>query len=494
MRQSIKFLLGDEPRELGSFDPTMTVLDYLRLEEHRTGTKEGCAEGDCGACTIVVGSLEGDIIRYQAVNSCIQFLPTLDSRQLISVEDLPDPSGSLHPVQTAMVNENASQCGFCTPGFVMSLFALYREGAAAGEAPDIERINDTLAGNLCRCTGYGPIIEAARSMYGLADGPDHFERNSEATMVALQALQDDDTIHLTGPDGRQSFAPTTSDALAEILVVHPEATIIAGATDVGLWVTKAQRRLDPVIFLDRLGEMQQINESATTIEIGAAVTYTDAEQTIADHYPDFGEVIRRLGSPPVRNVGTIGGNIANGSPIGDSMPPLIAAGATLNLRRGGERRELPLEDFFIDYNKQDLKSGEFVETITLPKPAAGNRLCCYKISKRFDQDISAVLAAFNLSIRNGKVESVRLAFGGMAAVPKRAAAAEGALIGQAWTRPTVESAMTALEEDFTPIDDLRASAGYRMTVARNLLMKAFLETTEASAATRIIAPREAAHA
>ncbi len=494
MRHSIKFLLGDQPRELSSFDPTMTVLDYLRIEERRTGTKEGCAEGDCGACTIVVGSLEGEKIRYQAVNSCLQFLPTLDGRQLISVEDLPDSSGALHPVQTAMIRENASQCGFCTPGFVMSLFALYREGAAAGDPPELETINDVLAGNLCRCTGYGPIIEAARTMYEPAAGPDHFERNSAATVAALRALQDSQTIHLTGPDGAQSFAPTTTDALAEILAEHPGATLVAGATDVGLWVTKAQRRLDPVIFLDRLGEMKQIHETATTIEIGAAVTYTDAERMMADHYPDFGEIIRRLGSPPVRNVGTIGGNIANGSPIGDSMPPLIAAGATLVLRRGGERRQLPLEDFFIDYNKQDLKSGEFVETITLPKPAPGSRLFCYKISKRFDQDISAILGAFNLTIRDGKVASVRIAYGGMAATPRRASGAEAALQGKAWTRKTVDRAVVALASDFRPLDDLRASAAYRMQVAGNLLVKAYLEAQGAGVETRIIPYREAAHA
>ena len=495
MRQSIKFLLGHEPRELSALDPTMTVLDYLRIEERRTGTKEGCAEGDCGACTIVVGSLEGDKIRYRAVNSCIQFLPTVDGCQLISVEDLRDPSsGGLHPVQAAMVRENASQCGFCTPGFVMSLFALYREGAASGEAPEIQAINDCLAGNLCRCTGYGPIIEAARSMHEPAAGPDHFERNSAATVAALRALRDDETIHLTGPDGRQSFAPTTSDALAGILLEHPEATLVAGASDVGLWVTKAQRRLDPVIFLDRLAEMKQINETATAIEIGAAVTYSDAERVIGDHYPDFGEIIRRLGSPPVRNVGTIGGNIANGSPIGDSLPPLIAAGATLVLRRGGERRRLALEDFFIDYGQQDLKSGEFIETIILPKPGPGSRLYCYKISKRFDQDISAVLAAFSLTIRDGKAASVRLAYGGMAATPRRAGAAEAALEGQDWSRENVDRAVAALQRDFRPIDDLRASAAYRLQVAGNLLVKAYLEAQGDGAETRIIPCREAANA
>ena len=494
MRQSIKFLLGDEPRELSAFDPTMTVLDYLRIEEQRTGTKEGCAEGDCGACTIVVGSLEGEKIRYQAVNSCLQFLPTLDGRQLITVEDLREPSGALHPVQIAMVRENASQCGFCTPGFVMSLFALYREGAAAGTAPELETSNDVLAGNLCRCTGYGPIIEAARSMYEPAAGPDHFERNSAATVAALRALQNDETIHLTGPDGAQSFAPTTTDDLAEILAEHPAATLVAGATDVGLWVTKAQRRLDPVIFLDRLAEMKQIHETATTIEIGAAVTYTDAKRMIGDYYPDFGEIIRRLGSPPVRNVGTIGGNIANGSPIGDSMPPLLAAGATLVLCRGDERRRLPLEDFFIDYGQQDLKSGEFVETVVLPKPGPGSRLYCYKISKRFDQDISAILGAFSLTIRDGKVASVRIAYGGMAATPRRASGAEAVLQGQDWSREIVDRAVAALASDFTPIDDLRASAGYRMQVAGNLLVKAYLEAQGDGAETRIIPYREAANA
>ena len=491
MRNSIKFLLGDQPRELEGVDPTLTVLDYLRQTERRAGTKEGCAEGDCGACTVVVGTPVDERIQYRAVNACIMLAVSLDGCQLLTVEDLAIADGTLHPVQQAMVTSHGSQCGFCTPGFVMSLFALYHESE---EAPEVEEVNDALAGNLCRCTGYGPIITAARTMHDLADGPDRFAQKAEATLKALRDRSDEETIHIQGPDGRALYAPATVDALADLLAEHPDATLVAGATDVGLWITKDFRKLDPVIHMGRIAALSGIRDTDAGLEIGALTTYSDAADAIAALYPDFGEVIRRTGSVPVRNAGTIGGNIANGSPIGDTLPPLIAAGATLILRRGKTRRSLALEKFFIEYGKQDLRPGEFVEAVILPKPAPGTHLYCYKISKRFDQDISAVLGAFSLKIKDGKVDVVRIAYGGMAATPRRAAAAEAALIGKDWTRETVEQAAAALEKDFAPIDDMRASAAYRMKVAGNLLMKAYLESQGDGAETRIILSREPADA
>jgi xanthine dehydrogenase small subunit len=488
MHDRVRFLLGHELIELDRVDPTQTVLDWLRLERRRTGTKEGCNEGDCGACTVVVAQPNGDRLDYRAVNACIQFVATLDGCQLLTVEDLKGPEGSLHPVQQAMVDCHGSQCGFCTPGFVMSMFALTR---TANSLPGEEAIDDALAGNLCRCTGYAPIVRAVQQAFAAAPRNDAIEAAAESTLARLQALRDDATL-VVGDGGRRFIAPATVDALAEVLLAEPEATIVAGCTDVGLWVTKQMRRLDPVVYLGRVKELQRIEETAGGVVIGAGVSHSDAMTVLAPLYPDLGEMWRRFASVQIRNAGTVGGNIANGSPIGDANPSLIAAGATLQLRRGSEFRSLPLEEFFIAYGKQDRRPGEFVQSITVPRPAAGSRYRAYKISKRFDQDISAVMAAFQLRLDGDRVAEARLAFGGMAATPKRAAHAEAAIVGRPWTEATVEAGMAALSQDFQPISDMRASAGYRLAVARNLLRRLHLETT-GTAATRIVGERSLAH-
>jgi xanthine dehydrogenase small subunit len=488
MHDRVRFLLGHELIELDRVDPTQTVLDWLRLERRRTGTKEGCNEGDCGACTVVVAQPNGDRLDYRAVNACIQFVATLDGCQLLTVEDLKGPEGSLHPVQQAMVDCHGSQCGFCTPGFVMSMFALTR---TANSLPGEEAIDDALAGNLCRCTGYAPIVRAVQQAFAAAPRNDAIEAAAESTLARLQALRDDATL-VVGDGGRRFIAPATVDALAEVLLAKPEATIVAGCTDVGLWVTKQMRRLDPVVYLGRVKELQRIEETAGGVVIGAGVSHSDAMTVLAPLYPDLGEMWRRFASVQIRNAGTVGGNIANGSPIGDANPSLIAAGATLQLRRGSEFRSLPLEEFFIAYGKQDRRPGEFVQSITVPRPAAGSRYRAYKISKRFDQDISAVMAAFQLRLDGDRVAEARLAFGGMAATPKRAAHAEAAIVGRPWTEATVEAGMAAFSQDFQPISDMRASAGYRLAVARNLLRRLHLETT-GTAATRIVGERSLAH-
>jgi xanthine dehydrogenase small subunit len=488
MHDRVRFLLGHELIELDRVDPTQTVLDWLRLERRRTGTKEGCNEGDCGACTVVVAQPNGDRLDYRAVNACIQFVATLDGCQLLTVEDLKGPEGSLHPVQQAMVDCHGSQCGFCTPGFVMSMFALTR---TANSLPGEEAIDDALAGNLCRCTGYAPIVRAVQQAFAAAPRNDAIEAAAESTLARLQALRDDATL-VVGDGGRRFIAPATVDALAEVLLAKPEATIVAGCTDVGLWVTKQMRRLDPVVYLGRVKELQRIEETAGGVVIGAGVSHSDAMTVLAPLYPDLGEMWRRFASVQIRNAGTVGGNIANGSPIGDANPSLIAAGATLQLRRGSDFRSLPLEEFFIAYGKQDRRPGEFVQSITVPRPAAGSRYRAYKISKRFDQDISAVMAAFQLRLDGDRVAEARLAFGGMAATPKRAAHAEAAIVGRPWTEAAVEAGMAALGQDFQPISDMRASAGYRLAVARNLLRRLHLETT-GTAATRIVGERSLAH-
>lgn len=484
----VRFLLGDERRDLSGIDPNTTVLNYLRRIERRVGTKEGCGEGDCGACTVVLGEVEGDRLRYRAVNACIQFVGALDGKQLLTVEDLAAPDGTLHPCQQALVECHGSQCGFCTPGFVMSLFALYQEPGTPGR----NRIDDSLAGNLCRCTGYGPIAAAAKAMKADGGQTDRFARQAPRTIAALRQL-DDGAMACIEHDGRRYFAPRSLDSLARLLMEHPGATMLAGGTDVGLWVTKQLRQLEPIIAIGEVAALRTVTVNDRWIEIGAAVTYAEAMATLEAHHPDMADMMRRLGSEQIRNAGTIGGNIANGSPIGDSPPPLIALGSRLVLRRGERYRELALEDFFLDYGKQDRQPGEFVVAVRVPAGDPKRILRCYKISKRFDQDITASLGAFALRLAGKEVEDIRICFGGMAPVPKRARQAEAALKGKEWNRDNVESACWVMSEDYTPITDMRASARYRLRVAQNLLRKFFIETTELSAKTRIVKERRAAH-
>lgn len=476
MRDTVRFRLDGVLHEVRNPDPTLTVLRWLRTQLGRTGTKEGCAEGDCGACTVVLGEETDGAAAWRAVNACILFLPMLDGKTLFTVESLSAPGAPLHPVQQAMVDANGSQCGFCTPGFVMSLYAHYRNRSAT----DAPAIRDALAGNLCRCTGYGPIVEAARRMNELP----HVAPESHAEVVSAESLALDHRDAHTGA-AKRFFAPRTSAELATLLQRHPDATLLAGATDVGLWVTKKLQVLPTVISVLSVAELNRMTQTPEALEIGAAVTYSRAYEALARLHPDFGELLRRLGSVQVRNAGTIGGNIANGSPIGDSPPPLIALGTTLVLRRGDKQRQMPLEDFFLSYGKQDRAPGEFVEKIVVPKLAPDASFRVYKISKRFDQDISALCGAIHIRRDGETVREARICFGGMAATPSRARAAEAALAGKAWSEPAIRGAMQALESDYQPIGDMRASAGYRMAAAKNLLFKAWLEICGAGA-TRVL--------
>ncbi|MYF88538.1 MAG: xanthine dehydrogenase small subunit [Boseongicola sp. SB0676_bin_33] len=448
--REIVFLLNGERVELHGVPATRTLLDWLREDRGLIGTKEGCNEGDCGACTVMVSDGNGT----RTLNACILFLPQLHGKAVRTVEGVSGPDGSLHPVQKAMVRHHGSQCGFCTPGFIVSMACAHGNGR--------HDFDVQLAGNLCRCTGYAPIVRAAEDAAS-EPVPDWIDDDS-----ALAAA-----VATGSESGASGMAPESADELATLYAADPDAVLVAGATDVGLAVTKALQEPDGLLFLGNVQDLKFIDVGPKAVRIGAMATFAEVGDMIGDLHPGLGELIRRFGSVQVRNAATIGGNIANGSPVGDFPPALIALGATLHLRRGNDRRDLPLEDFFLDYGVQDRGSGEFVEAVSFPRQA--DRLRCYKLSKRFDQDISAVCGCFNIRIQAGRVEKARIAFGGMAGIPKRARHVEDALAGQEWSETTIEAARGAWDQDFTPLTDMRASATYRLDAARNMLMRAFLD-------------------
>ncbi|GLK65898.1 xanthine dehydrogenase small subunit [Paracoccus kondratievae] len=469
MGQELRFLLNDSEVRLTEVGSRDTLLDFLRLNRRLTGTKEGCAEGDCGACTVLVGRLYQGRLHYEPINACIRFLASCHGCHIVTVEHLRGPQGGLHPVQAAMVEHHGSQCGFCTPGFVMALYGLWMHNPR----PDMLAIETALQGNLCRCTGYEPIVKAAFA--ASEAGGQHMDALSverEHVIAALNAIPRERVEVARGDD--RAILPADAADLAQVLAVYPKATIVAGATDVGLWVTKFLRNISPAVFIGHLQDLKRIELAEGRITIGAGVTYSEFEPFLREHFPEAVDYWLRIGGWQVRNAGTIGGNIANGSPIGETPPLLIALGATLRLRSAEGTRELPVEDYFIEYGKQDRRPGEFVEAITVP--LKGNaRIAAYKVSKRHHADITASAAAFRVETDGTTIIDARVAFGGMAGTPKRATGAEAALKGQPFTAETFEAAARAVANDFQPLTDWRATKEYRQTLAANFFRRFWLE-------------------
>ncbi|MFZ6749385.1 xanthine dehydrogenase small subunit [Undibacterium sp. Ren11W] len=472
MSNPIRFYFQGQVQTVDDIATTQTILQHLREDRHCTGTKEGCAEGDCGACTVVIAEMKDGKVEMKSVNSCIQFMPTLDGKALFTVEDLKQPDGAMHPVQQALVECHGSQCGFCTPGFAMSLWSLYLKKDGESAAPCRKEIDETLSGNLCRCTGYRPIIDAAKRMGELPE----VKFDQAALTSSLQALQRSEMF--VYQHGEQTFyAPRTLEQLVAIRAAKPTACILSGSTDVGLWVTKQMRDLGDIIYVREVAELKTITETNGMLEIGAGVNLNDAYAAVCRQYPDeLTEMWQRFASQPIRNTGTLGGSVANGSPIGDSAPWMIALGAEIVLCGVNGQRVLLLEDFYLDYMKKDMQPGEFVAAVRIPLPRANVHFRTYKLAKRYDQDISAVCAAYAITLAGDIVRDAHIAYGGMAATSKRAPQAEAALNGQLWNETNLQNAMAMLAQDYSPLSDMRASSEYRMKTAQNLLRRFWLET------------------
>tara|TARA_B100000029_G_scaffold511811_1_gene606815 strand:- start:2 stop:1444 length:1443 start_codon:yes stop_codon:yes gene_type:complete len=468
MSQKIKFIRNNEIIEINIIDSNETLLNYIRTKLKKTGTKEGCAEGGCGACTVVLGELRQNQITYKAVNSCIMLLPSLHGKQLILIEDLLYKN-KLHPIQKSMVKFHGSQCGFCTPGFVMSLFAMFKNH----DNYDDQIINDSIAGNLCRCTGYKPIINAAKSLNGVMK-LDHFSENNQKTIKLFKLMKKSENFLISENNDKKFFLPTKINQLKKIIKNNPNSEIICGGTDVSLKITKELKTLKSIISISSIKELNFFKINKNFIEIGSSTPLIDFQEIIKEYYNDFYEILLRYGSVQIRNVATIGGNIATASPIGDTLPLLLSLNAKIIIESINNKKTVPLNKFFISYRKTILKKDEFIRSIIIPI-SNKNIFKAYKISKRIDDDISSVCASFNIEIKNNKINSVFIAYGGMDEIPRRAINCEKSLKNKTLSGDLINLAMKKLEKDYNPITDTRSSSDYRMKIAKNLLMKCFLE-------------------
>jgi len=466
----IKFVYGNQIIQLHNPDPNETILNYVRTKLKKTGTKEGCAEGGCGACTIVLGELKKRKIIYKAINACIAFVPILNGKQLILVEDLVSIDGSLHPVQNAMVKYHGSQCGFCTPGFVMSLFAMYKNYPFYKD----NIIKDSISGNLCRCTGYRPIIDAAKSLNKISKA-DFFKKNQKLTISLLKKIKKQN-IAISNKN-KKYFAPQNINELKKILNKYPNSKLLSGGTDVSLIVTKERKDLDCIIYMNSIDELNYIKKNSNYIEVGATTPLIEFEFFIKKYFPDFAQILKRYGSTQIKNICTIAGNIATASPIGDTLPLLLSLDSKIVIKDKTKTKILPLNGFFLTYRKTKLKKGQFIHSIRIPLKLK-SIFKAYKISKRIDDDISSICASFNIEIRNNKITKIKVAYGGMASIPKRAINCENILINSPLSNAIINKAKKSLEKDFTPITDVRASQKYRIEIAKNLLEKCFIEIKE----------------
>ena len=463
---TIQFLLNNKIYKIKNPDPNKTILSYVRDDLKKTGTKEGCAEGGCGACTIVLGELNKNKIIYKAINACISFLPILNGKQLILVEDLTNDN-KLHPVQEAMVKFHGSQCGFCTPGFTMSLFSMHKNFKSINN----QIIDEALSGNLCRCTGYRPIIDAAKSLNYKKD-QDQFKKNKNQTISLLRKIKNVD-LEINNR-GKKYFAPKKIINLKKILKKFPNAKILSGGTDLSLEVTKLRKELKTIISLNSIEKLNFIKKTKNLVEIGATTSLIDFQNFIKKYFVDFYDILKRYGSIQIRNVGTIAGNIATASPIGDTLPLLLTLDAKVVVQGLKQTKVFSLNEFFISYRKTKLKKGEFIYSIKIP--INKNKIFkAYKISKRFDDDISSVCGSFSFLIKKNRIIKVAIAYGGMSEIPKRALTIEKKLINSEFSENTFSKAVNLINKDFSPLDDMRASKNYRINVAKNLLLKAFYE-------------------
>ena len=468
---TLRFVLGHRPHALPDVAPDRTLLDVLREDLRCTAVKEGCASGDCGACTVAVAEAEeGGRLHWRAINSCIRLAHSVEGMAVFTAEDIAGEGGRLHPAQRAMLECHGSQCGFCTPGFVMSLFTLHRQRDGAAVSRD-EALH-ALSGNLCRCTGYRPILDAAQTMHHWPDVP----LDESGLLQQLKLLAQDGRAPVADSASNFYATPTTLSELLRLRAAHPQALIAAGTTDVGLWVTKQHRRFGQIIDVTRVTELRRIERGAHSLSIGAAASLTEAFDALAESRPQLKPFFDRFAGLPVRESGTLGGNVANGSPIGDSMPLLIALGATLVLASTRGERTLPIEDFYLAYRKTALAPDEVLARIEVPQPTPHEWLRADKISKRFEDDISAVCLAVALQVEDGVIHSARIGAGGVAAVPARAIQTEAALAGQSCAGATFDAAATVLEAEFKPLSDMRASSAYRRAVLGNLLRRGWQQS------------------
>jgi len=463
---TIQFLFNNKIFKIKNPDPNKTILNYIRNDLKMTGTKEGCAEGGCGACTIVLGELNKNKIVYKAINACITFLPILNGKQLILIEDLSNGK-SLHPVQEAMIKFHGSQCGFCTPGFTMSLFSMHKNNKLINN----EIVEEALSGNLCRCTGYRPIIDAAKSLNNKND-IDQFKKYKIKTIKLLKNIKSTD-IEINNK-GKKFFAPKTISKLKKILNKYPDAKILSGGTDLSLEVTKFRKEIKTIISLNSVEKLNFIKKNRNLLEIGATTSLFEFQNVIKNYFLDFHDILKRYGSLQIRNVGTVAGNIATASPIGDTLPLLLTLDAKIVVQGKNQKKIFSLSEFFISYRKTKLKKGEFIYSIKIPINK-DNIFKAYKISKRFDDDISSVCGSFSFLIKKNKITKAAIAYGGMSAIPKRASAIEKKLINSEFTENSFSNAIDLINKDFSPLDDMRASSEYRLAVAKNLLLKAFYE-------------------